>query len=56
MKSEGEIRAKLAELFDWLHFSEDCASDRGARETAEELQLKIDALLWVLGDSSGKPI
>ena len=55
MKSEREIRDKIDELFvkleDVRHIYDD---EHEAR--AEELRCNIDALLWVIGDRSGKPI
>lgn len=49
MKNEREIRAKIEELMN--------RADRkpyGADQ--EEILCNIDALLWVIGDQSGKPI
>ena len=56
MKSEREIRAKIDELFAKLDAVEARSFViRGGGE-AEAIRCNIDALLWVIGDCSGKSI
>jgi len=49
MKTANEIQEKIRELMEKAG-----KKPRGAEK--EELYCNIDALLWVLGDESGKPI
>ena len=49
MKTEREIREKIDELMRK-------AATIGTAEDKEEILCNIDALLWVLGDQSGKAI
>ena len=49
MKSEQEIQDKISEMMDKLRSIKDKAQH-------EALCNNIDALLWVIGDESGKPI
>ena len=49
MKTSKEIWAKIDEL-------EFNAQRTRSKTEKENLRCKIDALLWVLGDESGKPI
>ena len=63
MKTEKEIRKKIDEL---LNINEALEDDKGINcyadsydehdEMIEANCNKIDALLWVIGDRSGKPI
>lgn len=54
MKSEREIRDKLDELFERLDKIRH--SDGNDESEYEGVCCNIDALLWVIGDRSGKPI
>ena len=56
MRSEYEIRCKIDELFNRLHYVEEHSFEIGGGARAEELRCNIDALLWVIGDRSGKSI
>ena len=49
MKNEREIRAKIEELMDK-------AASKPYGADSEEILCNIDALLWVIGDESGKAI
>ena len=50
MKTWGEIHAKISELMDKTR------TMNGNSEEKEAICNQIDALLWVVGDQSGKPI
>lgn len=54
MKSEREIRDKLDELFEKLDKIRHL--DGNNEPEYEGVCCNIDALLWVIGDRSGKPI
>ncbi len=49
MKSNNEIKSKIDELMEKVKNITDS-------EEREALYNQIDALLWVIGDTSGKPI
>ena len=56
MKSEREIREKIDYLFRKLERVERKSFVIGGGAEAEEIRCNIDALLWVIGDRSGKAI
>ncbi len=49
MKSNDEIRSKIDELMEKAENTTDS-------DEKEALYNQIDALLWVIGDTSGRPI
>lgn len=53
MKSEREIREKIDEYMEKI--DHDVTNDEDI-EKNEKMCCIIDALLWVIGDTSGKPI
>lgn len=56
MKSEKEIREKIDELFSKLESVENRCFVISGAGAAEAIKCNIDALLWVIGDESGRKI
>ena len=56
MKTENEVRQKIDELFARLDRVEERSFVIHGCGEAEEIRCNIDALLWVIGDQSGKAI
>ena len=56
MKTEREIREEIDRLMNKLSYVKRHSFVIGGGAEAESIECSIDALLWVIGDRSGKPI